>query len=358
MRARIERDELRSLVRAVMPAVDKRASGLDALWCLRIETTRSSLAVTASNIDLTIESSTAAIDYIEPGVVLAPASRLAAAVDRLGDGAVTLTAGEGTLTVAGSLGSVTLRTVDPQHWPTGLDLGDEEVSVVLDADALDVLRRVAPFCSTDPSRPILCGVTFDPEAGTAVATDSYAMAVGQVKVELPACIVPGPALSAVLAAAGDGPVTAVVDADHRRIELGVDRTRWVVRLIAADPIDYGRMLPSDMPHQLTTERSALLDALDLADVVLNRSDGVPAVRLSADGSGTLDVTATQTDVGDVDSTVDADGEIGITVSTRLMRQALRAIDDERVTVQTTDALKPLRIDSERLTLLVMPVRVS
>lgn len=130
----------------------------------------------------------------------------------------------------------------------------------------------------------------------------------------------------------------------------------MVRLIAADPIDYGRLLPSDMPQQLTTERAALLDALDLADVVLDRS--TPAVQLSADGSGTLDVTATQAEVGEVGSAVDADGEIGIAVSTRLMRRVLRAIDDERVTVQTTDALQPLRIDSDRLTLLVMPVPVS
>jgi DNA polymerase III sliding clamp (beta) subunit (PCNA family) len=198
MRCRIERDALRDALALVIPAATHK--GMPILSCVRIDVTRKAVTLTASDLDLTIAAQLPVGDA-EPGTAIVPCKLVAAAVAKMGEGAVELSTDDGALTIDGWPGSLTLRLADVDAWPN-LPTEADGTEVTIEPGDVELLGKVARFCSTDPARPGLRGVIFGD--GKAVGSDSYRMAVAELGAEVPECKVPTEALLPALKAAGDG----------------------------------------------------------------------------------------------------------------------------------------------------------
>lgn len=231
------------------------------------------------------------------------------------------------------------------------------------------LAQVAHAASSDTTRATLCGVWITPDL--IGASDSYIAAWADTEAHAEPTIVPA---AAVVAAA------RVCDLDIARVHLnghygavitegsGPGSTTMHVRTIEGDPPNVRQLLPPAPPARIHVDRMALIDALKLCAEWKRPSKGEPAklanvVELRAAG-GTLTVaTAATTELptvitSDVDIELEGVDDYRVGINAGALGALLEAVDDEAVTIEAIDDLKPLVIRTDEITQLVMPVRLK
>lgn len=337
----IDAGALSSALRIVLPAT--RAGHQSVLRGVRLDGAGQKLTVTATDIDLTIETVVAADGDLGPVVV--PAAALGGWADGHG-GAVTLTEEDGELVASGETGAMRLRCFPADDWPVFEPVvGD---AVPLDDAARDGLGRIFHAAARDGSRPVLCGVGVSD--GWAVCTDSYRLAARRIA-GLPEAIIPVRVLE--LAFKADGPATLA--ADDRRVAVTVGATCWTARLIEGQFPSWLQLV-GEPARIVTVDREAALAALGRVLVLADTPEA--AVRISPDGEG-LTFTVSSADVGEVSERMTGGEGWGDTFGfrPRLLADMLRSHDEAKVEIGLTNQLKPVSIRDEDSVALVMPVRL-
>jgi DNA polymerase III subunit beta len=333
----IDAATLANAVRTVLPAT--RANYLPVLKGCWLESTADGLAVTATDLDLTI--STAAADAGTPlGACVVPATLLSGWLEgRVGD--VSLELDDNDLVLTGDTGAMRLRTLPLEEWPRCEQA--QETAQQLDARIANILYAA----SRDGARPILNGVGLGD--GWACCTDSYQLSA--VRVAGPTAIVPVRALE--LALKGEGEATIAVD--ERRCTITVGPAQYTARLIEGTFPNW-QGLVGEPTTTVIIDRDAAIAALERTLVLC---DAETPVRVTPDGEG-LTFSVVSRDVGEVMERVaggsDLGGEYGF--RPRLLLNLLRSRDEAKVEVGVTDQFKPVSVRDDNSVALVMPVRLS
>lgn len=354
MKARIERDELRRALKTVQPAVP-RGGGLAVLQGVRIEAAEERLRLQCSDLQQTITVDVSA-HVVDPGVVVAPAGLLARFVERLAVGTVELALGEDAhLEGTGGDASLNLWCLPTDEWPRILPTDGEPFT--LDAEHVDLVRRILPMASTDEARPILTGLYT--EGDTAVCTDSYRMGMAKLDgAALPPAIIPAHTVINALKGA-DGAVQVTVG--ERSASISHDGATWQTVLLEGDFPPVERLIPQDPPHVLTFNAERLTDALATASVVggVDKEGNAAPVRVERDGDK-ASVAAVRQDVGSADQVIPCDGDFEgrLGFNPVFLASIVNAAGTEDVSLGLTDQLKPVVLRTDELTLLVMPVRIA
>lgn len=355
MKARIERDVLKQALRTVLPAVGR--SHLPVLNGVHIDATngaQAGLALCCSDLDLTITVDVEA-NVTDPGMLVAPARLLSSYVDRCPDGVVELTADEGVLLVGagGQATKATVRLLPIEEWPR--ITREPGRPFELEADHVALVRAVATFASLDQARPVLCGVLFSGDR--VAATDSFRLGVARLgdDVDLDEAIIPARAITAALRDA-KGPVT--LEVGEHRASIRRDGTTWSTVLVEGDYPNYQQLVPKDQPHALTFNTQRLADAL-VRVTLIDQPDAktlLPVV-IERDGD-TATLTIDQPDLGRIDERIPCDGDFDgpIGFNGGFLAHMASVAGTEDITLQITDSLKPVTVETDELTLLCMPVR--
>ena len=182
MRATVERHDLAEACKS-LKAFAPRKSTLPVLRCVHIETATDAVRISATDLDNTAcVTISAAVE--EPGAVCVPLDLLTGAVAGIDDGELVLNCVNGEIfdllrddKMLASLVGFPSEEFPSFSWadspPANRALGFDV------ADLLAVLQRVAPFTSTDETRPSLCGVALESRRGVGVvftATDGHRLA--------------------------------------------------------------------------------------------------------------------------------------------------------------------------------------
>lgn len=307
------------------------------------------LRLTATDLEHSA-TTTVAAEVHSAGTCLVPGGPFTKAMAVL-SGSVALgyegAANLGSLTLDAGAKSLTVRTVDADQFPR---LEWPEATTAMGSFWAD-LDALALAASDDQSRPGLCVVGF--QDGDVYATDSYrihwatapAGLVGQVPVT---------ALRRALKAL-DGDVLMGTDPNSAVFTDGT--TTISTRLYAGDTVNWKPLIPTKVTHELTAGTEDLLDAVATAAAIEDNSQDIRTVL----EDGTLRVSRITQDVGTAAATIDASGtwpEPLVGMNARYLLDAVRAVGGDQVTIGATDTFKPLVLRGERVSALVMPVRIS
>lgn len=351
MKARVERDALRKALKAVMPAVTHKATGAVSTGVLVETIAEDGLRLTATDLQLTIAKEVDA-KVLDAGRLVVPARLLSNYVDRCPDGGVIFELVDGQLHVEASPSSnctARFHLLSTDEWPKQKPLKGQRMT--LNADQVDLVRRIVPFASTDEKRREITGVRFEGAAVT--ATDSYRMAQATVTgVDLPPATIPANALQIALQDAEEVEVTV----DDYRAAIAHDACTWTSVLLAGKYPDARQFLRTSSPHGLTFSRAHLEGALSRCAVL--DGDGKPTC-IQRDG-GKATIWIEQADTGRTDDVVPCDGDFEevIGFNPAALTSLLTAAGTDDVTLEVVDSLKPVVIHAPNLALLTMPVRVA
>lgn len=358
MRLRIERDALVGALKTVLPAAGKTA--VHALHGVRIDTGAGRVDFTTSNLDLTIKATIDGVDD-DPGVAIVPASLLDRIARALPAGAVDLTTDDHQLHIVGGETVAQLRRIATEDWPR-LPIIEvpADQRVTLGADAVTDLRHVAGMAHPDRAHASgAWGVQF--KGGRAAATDSYRMIGAQLGSDIPEVIVPGTELATILRSV-DGELTVAVD--PRAVAFTAGNVTWTTTIVEAKYPDADTFLSQKPARRLTVPTGRFLEAIDRVTAVGSDATG-DIVRLTVEGDKLI-VSRTRRDVGSVTDTLSCDGDwVGTAgFNPTYLRSIVTAlathvdeIDLELELPENGCLMKPLVARSERMTVLLMPVRI-
>ncbi|MGI9626859.1 MAG: DNA polymerase III subunit beta [Longimicrobiales bacterium] len=357
MKIRAERDDLADVLSRAARAVSPR-SPLDILQGLLCEVAGSTLTVTGTDLETTIRTQLA-VEALGEGSTVIPARLASEAVRKMPVGAVTLSAAEGEVEIAGNGPRFAFRELSAADFPSVAEpVGG---GTAMDGDRLiEAIAQVGSAASTDEARPILTGVFFEDHEGSLrlVATDSYRLAVRDLPgVSSQEGLVPIRALRELGRSIGSPKIEAAIG--DRTASFISDRGTLDVRLIEGTFPNYRQLLPDAHQGRLTVEREALLEAVGRAALVAE--DHIP-LRLTM-GPGGLDLAVQRQEVGGetehIDGEYDGD-EMTIAFNPRYLSDGVSAVTDDKVHIDVVDGLKPglLRgASSDDFLYLLMPVRL-
>lgn len=357
MKVRAERDDLADLFARAGRAVGQR-SALPILQGVLCEAVGGTLRVTGTDLEMSVRTR-GEVEVLEEGRTVLAARLATEAIRKLPPGAVTVSAGDGEVELAGNGPQFRLRELQEEEFPR-LTEPDLTEATEMDGELLQVaVNQVAIAASGDTARPILTGVLFEGEEQglRLVATDSYRLAVRELaEIEMPS--------GGLVPARGLRELGRTVMAQKVRVAVGEreagfssDRGTLAVRLIEGAFPNYRQLLPEKYPNRMVVSKEGLLEALGRAGLVAE--EHIPVrLQLGADG---IEVSVLRQDVGGETEFLEGSyegEEVTIAFNPRYLSEGVGVVEGEEVHMEVLDGLKPavIRGEQEDFRYLVMPVR--
>ncbi|GIV00829.1 MAG: DNA polymerase III subunit beta [Actinomycetota bacterium] len=339
-----------------------RACGAGVLSMVRLDLGPGAFELCATDLSLTL-SARGKAEVVEPGRVLLPSPRtLADALRSLGSDPLEIEAEGKSVRLCCGRWRSELSTVPVEEFPL-LDLEVPARGPVPASAVGEALQRVTPAASSDPARPVLCGVLLESvEGGTRmVATDSYRLAVTEVDVPPPAerALVPARAMAEIarLCDRGDGMAWTW---DGSKLVASAGPATVAVTGIAGEFPDYRRFL--EVPEggcRASVDGEALSRAVRRVALVSQSSRFGRVVR--CEFAADRVVVEASGDDGHARESVPVDGDAEMTVAfnAQFVLDALAAVGPGMVDLVLVDADKPaVFCPGGPTTVVLMPVRLA
>lgn len=366
MKFRCERDVLADALASARRAAATRSTGLQVLSGLRLELKGDQLAITGTDLELTIHV-TKQVTAISEGAAVIPGALSSDIVRSFDPGAVEVEVSGDEVSISSGRSQFSVRTLPVDEYPKLPEPSGAGVVIAATERLGDALRQVVRAASTDESRPILTGVRLEPgEDGglRMVATDSYRLALRDLPgtrlvVGDQRALVPAKALSELIRVLGND-TDVTVQLGDREVSFTAGDTRLTTRLIEGEYPNYRQLIPASYPNKLVVNREALLDAIKRVKLLASDSKNV---RINLQRDQVL-LSAVSQEWGQASDTLDAsyDGaEFTVAFNPDYLASGVEALSGEEVSLETMDAMKPavLRDPADPSYLyLLMPVRVS
>ncbi len=353
-------------VNIVSKAVPTRTT-MPILECILIDASEKEITLTANDTELGIET-TLVGKVVEKGMIALDARIFSEIVRKLPDSEVVIetdethraiiTCEKAKFNIAGYGGEE--FTVLPQI--------EKEENVTLSEFTLkEVIRQTIFSVADNENNKMMTGELFEiNENRLRVASlDGHRISIrnielkenyGQVKV-----IVPGKALqeiSRILPGETENLVDIYFTKNHVLFEFG--ETKVVSRLIDGEYFHIDQMLSSDYETKVKINKKELTDCIDRATLLVREGDKKPVILNVEDGYMELRINSF---IGSMDEEIEIEKEgkdLMIGFNPKFLMDALRAIDEEEVTLYMVNAKTPcfIRDEGDSYIYLILPVNFN
>ncbi len=346
-------------------------TGSPVAGAVMVDVTDAGVELRATDLQTSVRVPLAAHDVSDGRVVLP--GRLLLEVVRMASGnevTCELAAESAQLTVRSGATVVHLQTLREDDFPSVPGAEGDDVASFPGTTFAQAVGQVTPAASRDETRPLLTGVLVTATADELrlVATDSYRLAIKEIKLEHPPqgsfdMVVPARALTeAARLTQQESAVEVAVKRTANQIVFVINNIVLASRLLEGHFPDYKQLLPETVEHELHFATSELLDTVRRVGLVAQKNNPL-RVGLS---EGEMTVSARTPDVGDASETLPSDFhgdgfEMGF--NSAFLRDGLENAESPRVVLRLVSALRPGVIESDgasngRFVYLVMPVRLN
>ena len=363
MKFTILRSKFLDSLKAVQGIVAGKGS-LPILQNVLLEAKGNELKLVTTDLDISIKSS-CECKTVEQGVSTLPVKLLFNSIAKAAEGEISIEidAKERAVIRAGSA-KYTLNGMPESEFPRLPK--DEEANEYKFSQSVfkEMLRKVGYAASQDDTRRTLKGVlmSFKDQKLTMVATDGRRLAMVDNEIEFPPSaekniVLPSKAVQELMKDLTDEDVVMKVQKSQVCFDLG----NIIIYSKLIDDVypNYRQVIPNETKEQITVDRQLLIDALDRASVMT--LDEAHSTKLIFE-AGKLVVTSAASDIGEAKDEVAikyAGEKIEIVFNPNYMMDALKAIDDDEVTINLNNGHSPAVIKcSIPFIYVLMPLRIS
>lgn len=372
----IKRNHLIDSVQDVMKAISSRTP-IPILTGIKIVASNEGLTFTGSDSDISIESfipkeedGDEIVEVIQTGGVVLNARFFNEIVRKLPTDTVEVEVLNHNQTLIRSGQSeFNLNGLDFDEYPQ-LPQITEENSVSIPADLLKTIIKQTVFAvSSSETRPILTGVNWQIEDGilTCTATDSHRLATKQAPITIDSSetyhtVIPGKSLVELSKILEDSSEQVEMIITDNQILFKTKNILFFTRRLEGNYPDTSRLIPSDSKTEIILSAKEFLHTIDRASL-LARSEKNNVVKMTMLEGNTIEISSTMPEVGNVIEQLKIDkmeGEaIKISFSAKYMMDALRILEDSKIVIHFTGAMRPFiirSVDDDSLLQLILPVR--
>lgn len=298
----------------------------------------------------------------EGGSTLIPANNLTSIIKTLPDEAVTVSSGDGTVSISCGKASFRLPALCPDDFP-GFPTVTSQDSVSIPFDLFASMVKAAyPFTAKkDGGRDFLKGVhiEYDGQRLKMDATDSYHI----IRIIDQSDDVAGsagfaatvPASFLISAASTKFASNAVLSASDNQIQIACGSTTLITRAISDTTPPLDSFFDFEVNARADFNRDDLYDTIKRA-VAVSSSDPV-SIKIQ---DGSIDVSLSSQDRGSMQESIDvaSDGMCMAYANPYFLIDSLCAIDSERASLVMHNPLKPFAVKNETTACVILPIRRS
>ncbi len=367
MKFMCSRDRLNEAISIVQKVVSNRST-LPILDGILIEASGTDgVKLTGYDLETGIEAKLES-DIREDGAIVINSKLFGEIVRKLPEEHVTIETDERMMITIDSGTSVfSIKGLSAEGYPKIPEVTDTQKVILMQGILKDMIRQTIFAVSTDESRPTLNGCYFvcDGFSVEMVAIDGFRLALRKQAVgsDLPVMkfIIPGKALHEAGRIMGGKDTELVIYSSQNHILFDTGMVRIVSRLIQGEYMNYRAILPKSGETSMLVSAPAMLSAVERASLIMLSEDRRSPVQLTMPHDEVLVISAS-TELGTLreEIPVSIRGEkIDIDFNPRYFIDALRAIEDEVITIQFSGSngpcvLKPT--EGEDFAYLVLPMR--
>lgn len=363
------KNDLQEAVNSCLRAVSPRST-MAILEGILIEADKE-LVLTGYDTQIGIRVSCMA-EVTNPGRLVINAKLISEVVRKLPDGMVVFNQKQdGLIELSAGRSSFKLKVMEADAFPKITDVDTEKAEKLFIKQAVlkDMINKTVFAVSTDSARPNLNGALLSCTADKAsmVAIDGFRLALYTVERDeeteawpTSKFIIHGKTLRELVSLLKDKDVVSVY-AGAYNIMFDMGNVRLNSGLIQGDFMDHTKILPKSSQSVLHLETRELLNAFERAFLMVSLENNRFPVTLQ-----TLDDESLQISIDSVRGSfneelkVSLDGEaISSDFNPKLMMDALKAIDDERIKLNFTGSVGPCVIEPEEgdgFAYLILPLR--
>ena len=252
-----------------------------------------------------------------------------------------------------------------------ISFDDSNIVFTLDAINLkQIIRKTAFAISTNESRVVLTGVSIrtDGKSIEVTATDSYRLARKKLifDYEFPEIniVIPGKSFDELNKIIEEGNDLIEIHCSSTKVLFKYKNLLFQSRLIEGVFPKIDSLIPTRYANSLTFNKEELISAIDRISLFV-ANDISNIIKLTVNSDGTVEFMANSNELGAAKEEVTplsatSNGSIQIAYSYKYFLEALRSFDDEKVSINITNELKPFTLTSEKdvnLVQLILPVRI-
>lgn len=260
-----------------------------------------------------------------------------------------------------------IQTMPVSEFPEIKRIETPEYVTVKEQDLKQLMNMTIFSAAYDDARPVLKGILIEVDNNkiSAVALDGYRMALC-TKPVLKApdhylrFVVPARCLSEVSKIMGDSenPINIMIQKNYIQIE--VDETKVITRLIDGDFINYKSVIPVNTTTVVTISKKYFEETVERTSLLarLNKNN-----LLTFDISESLMCVTSTSDMGTIKEkiAVNTNGkELQIAFNARYFSECLKNINDEYINLNFTSPIAPCTItatENSEYLFLILPVRI-
>ena len=367
MRFTCAASELQAALMTVTKALASKST-LPILEGVLLDASSDGIRLTCSDSSITIITDVPAM-VDEPGRIVLPGRLFTEVVRKMPSGEIFAENKSGNVVTLKCMGSRTNITgMDAAQFPQ-LPVVESDDEITLPQPMLkDMITRTSFAIAVEDTRQVLTGCLLEVKGGEArmVAVDGYRLAmrtakVSDVDMKLSA-IVPGKALSELAKLLSDDEGSRVaLCADKNMMHASVPSTEIYMRLIDGEFIDYRRILPALWKSRITVDCGQMKSCVDRASLMAREGKN-NLIKLEVSGED-LHITS-NSEIGDVHEQMEVEHEgddITIAFNVKYIIDAVRAIDDDTVTMRFVSGITPCvlaPVEGDSYLYLVLPVRIN
>ena len=366
MKFSINKTELQNALAIVIKGVSTRST-LPVLSGILIEAVGDSLVLQTTDLELSIQYTTAALVEIE-GKAVVPGKLFSDIVKNLPDAAVHVEADEDNALITCDSSSFSIKALNYEDFPGFPHVDVSQRIEVPFAQFASMVKRVARSVSKDESRAILTGalVTLEENSFKMVATDSYRLALTEIELGNPSAdefeaVISGSFLQDIASLPKTESMVQIALAQNQ-ILVSCGDTVFINRRIEGNFPNYKQLLSGKHATRAKIDVDRLVAAVKRTSLLGSASTPVKFDINAA--SQTVQLSAASQDVGSAQETLSCgvegeDAEIAFNYAYVL--DGLSVMPGDTVTLEVGSSREPgiFRIDgSENYLYLVMPVRIS
>lgn len=375
MKFTIQRDYFITQLNDTLKAISPRTT-LPILTGIKIDASDNKLLLTGSDSEVSIEITIPAeinheevVSIEDKGSIVLPGRFFVDIIKKLPSTTVTIeTNSQFQAKITSGQSEFNVSGLDPEQYPL-LPQVSEEDSMTLPIKVLkNIIRQTNFAVSTSETRPVLTGVNWLIKDGELVctATDSHRLALRRLKLENATvdninAIIPGKALSELNKIISDDDETIDIFFASNQVLFKVGHVNFISRLLEGNYPDTSRLFPESYETSLAINNGDFFHAIDRASL-LAREGGNNVIKLSADQNH-VELSSTSPEIGTVKEGVGTSAfegqELKISFNSKYMMDALKAIDNDEVTVEFFGTMRPFILkpkDDENVVQLILPIR--
>lgn len=353
-------------VNTVSKAVSTRTT-IPILKGLLLSVKENKLIVTASDLDLSIETKIEVLES-EEGAVVVSAKLFGEIVRRLPNAPIKVEKDDKENLLISCLASdFSIVALPAEEFPS-IGYVSEENKVTIKKDAFKELVKKTTFsASIDEKKGILVGclIEFKEKEMIMVALDGFRMAVAKENIEIgqnKSIVVPARILNEI-----NKIVVEIIEEedivlllDEKKMEIKTEDTRVISRLMEGEFIKYLDIIPKTYKTKCIVDREEFLNSIERASLLAKEGKN-NLIKVSV-VKGNITITS-RSEEGNVKEEISTDMEgedIVIGFNSKYIIDVLKSVSDEEVVIEMTTStssclIKP--VEGDKFINLVLPVRI-